>query len=105
LDNVVAEETAMQVRLAASELISNVVRHGNLSVTDTMSVSGSAGDKYVRMEVEQPTTIAELPRPGEDRGNDRRFGLKIVDELSSQWGAERGPPGRVWFEVERFPAI
>jgi anti-sigma regulatory factor (Ser/Thr protein kinase) len=55
LSDIVTDDTAMQVRLAASELISNAVRPDNLNETDTIALTGTASEKSVRIEVQQPT--------------------------------------------------
>lgn len=103
LSDLVGEETAMDARLAASELVTNAVRHGGLPETGIITLSGLATPEIVRLEVEQASSAAcaRLVPLGERAAVDGGHGLRIVDELSSRWGIDEGPPGRVWFEVER----
>ena len=98
----VGEETAEAVRLAASELIENVVRHAALSEADVIWLAGIATADIVRIEVEQASSAASARIiPISERGEGGGFGLQIVDAVASQWGIREGPPGAVWFEVDR----
>jgi anti-sigma regulatory factor (Ser/Thr protein kinase) len=99
----VGEPVAQQVRTAASELVTNVVRHGRLEDTDRIQLSCSVDDEVVRVEVEQPSSAASarLIPAGERPPTSGGLGLRIVDGFASSWGVEEGPPGRVWFEVQR----
>jgi anti-sigma regulatory factor (Ser/Thr protein kinase) len=85
---------AGDVNLVASELVSNAVRHtddgGRLEAWD--------GDPF-RVEVRDTST--DLPRTGPETITGGR-GLRIVDTLSSRWGAEPLDDGKVvWAEFER----
>lgn len=103
LSALVGEETAANARIAASELVANAVRHGGLQDTDTIKLSGVATEQIVRIELEQASSAADarvVPLGERDPG-EGGFGLRIVDELSSRWGVRGGPPGAVWFEVDR----
>src|SRR3954470_21873807 len=57
LSEMVGEDTADEVRVIASELVGNAVRHGGLEGTDRIVLSGTIDDvrDIVRIEVEQPT--------------------------------------------------
>jgi anti-sigma regulatory factor (Ser/Thr protein kinase) len=90
------------VQLAASEIVTNAVRHGRLRQDiDTVRISVGTGRNVVRVTVEQPTVASvriEEPRLGEDPGG---FGLHLVDHVADDWGHDPGPPGRVWFEFSK----
>jgi anti-sigma regulatory factor (Ser/Thr protein kinase) len=103
LTELVGEDTANAARLAASELVANAVRHGELQPGDTIRLIGTATDDIVRVEVEQPTatTDAHVIAPGEREPQEGGYGLRIVEELSSAWGVRAEAPGAVWFEVDR----
>jgi len=101
LTTTVGEDSANTIRLAASELATNAVRHGRLDADAEMRLLVDVDNGTVRVRVEQPTSTidAELVPP-----EDRRvggFGLAIVDRMTDAWGVDAGPPGSVWFEVER----
>ena len=60
-----------------------------------------ADEDHVRVEVQQPTSAAEvrLVEPSiEGPAQVGGFGLHLVDQTADTWGYEAGPPGWVWFE-------
>jgi anti-sigma regulatory factor (Ser/Thr protein kinase) len=103
LTNLVGDDTANAARLAASELVENAIRHGELGPDDTIHLAGVATDEVVRVEVEQPTpaTDAHVVAPDERGPLEGGYGLRIVQELCSAWGVRAEAPGAVWFEVDR----
>jgi hypothetical protein len=63
-----------------------------------------ADEDHVRVEVEQPTSAADvrLVEPSmEDPDRVGGLGLRLVDQTADRWGHEAGPPGRVWIEFRR----
>jgi anti-sigma regulatory factor (Ser/Thr protein kinase) len=90
---------ADDVRLAASELVNNVVQHtadgGELRVWDPKP------DVPLRLEVEDTEcdTVPAIPtEPRDDGGR----GLAIVDAVADEWGVEPLPDGKiVWAEFDR----
>jgi anti-sigma regulatory factor (Ser/Thr protein kinase) len=103
LTNLVGEEAATSARMAATEIVSNAVRHGNLDPTDVIHMSGVATDDVVRVGFVQATSAEDvrLVPIGERDPTDRGIGLRIVDVAATSWGVDPGPPGVVWFEVDR----
>jgi anti-sigma regulatory factor (Ser/Thr protein kinase) len=101
LSSAVGKDIADTVRLAASELATNAVRHGRLDADAEIRLLVDVDNGSVRVRLEQPTstTDAEVV-PAEDRRLGG-FGLAIVDSMTDAWGVDAGPPGSVWFEVER----
>jgi anti-sigma regulatory factor (Ser/Thr protein kinase) len=101
LSAMVGEDTADEVRVIASELVANVVRYGGLGDVDKIVLQGTIDDVHdvVRIEVEQPTPLtgAIVRRDSKEFG----MGLRIVDGIATEWGLDEGPPGVVWFEVDR----
>jgi anti-sigma regulatory factor (Ser/Thr protein kinase) len=94
---------ADDARLAVSEVVTNAVLHGGLGPDDTIRIVFETFDPTtLRVEVEQPTdapaaAISSPPSPEvESVGG---FGLMLVSRIVDDWGVERGPPGRVWFEL------
>jgi len=88
---------ADDVKLASSELVTNVVRHtrdgGRMLAWDA---------DPLRLEVHDTSRTMPARRI---RPTASGRGLRIVDELSSYWGAERTPNGKkVWAEFDRRSA-
>jgi anti-sigma regulatory factor (Ser/Thr protein kinase) len=103
LSDVLGEPEATDVRLAASELVENAVRHGRLTDEDGIVLRAAQTEQGVRIEVEQTSSAAGtgLISPHHHTGDPGGFGLRIVEDVASGWGVDEGPPGRVWFEVTR----
>jgi anti-sigma regulatory factor (Ser/Thr protein kinase) len=99
----VGEDTADDIRTIATELVGNAVSHGRLADTDTIVLFGTVDDVHdrVRIEIKQPTSLTGVVAHAEGRRNDFGMGLRIVDGIASEWGVDEGPPGIVWFEVDR----
>jgi two-component sensor histidine kinase len=102
LERAVGPETAADILVATSELITNAVRHGNLTSGDAIGLTVEVGDYAVHVAVEQSSPAEDVHVVESlERGFSGGFGLVLVDRLATRWGANPGPPGRVWFEVER----
>ena len=89
---------AADVRLATSELVTNVVRHtrdgGELRAWDPRP------DVPLRIEVEDPDP--GLPAIPVERPAIGGHGLSIVNAVADEWGVEQRPPGKVvWAEFDR----
>ena len=94
LDPIVHKESADDIQLVASELVSNVVRH-----TDDGGRMDAWDSDPFRVEVHDSSPVLPVTKPESTEGG---RGLRIVDALSSDWGAERSIDGKVvWAEVER----
>ncbi len=85
------------VLLTASELATNAVLHGHSDVTVTVLST----DVYVRVSVADSSPTLPVPtRPVSDASSGR--GLYIVDIVSTAWGYELTPTGKlVWAEFDR----
>jgi anti-sigma regulatory factor (Ser/Thr protein kinase) len=89
---------ADDVRLATSELVTNVVRHtpdgGELRAWDPRP------DVPLRLEVEDPDPgVPAIPADTPAIGG---RGLRIVSAVADEWGVEQRPPGKVvWAEFDR----
>ena len=93
-----AQDHVENVLLAASELVTNAILHGEGSVAVTVWVSRLG----VRMEVAD--NGAATPQLGRDDNEEQASGrgLLIVDALATHWGVtpkSRGPGKTVWFEM------
>jgi anti-sigma regulatory factor (Ser/Thr protein kinase) len=103
LSDMVGQETADNARAVATELIANAVRHGGLREADQIVLLGaidSVRDR-VRIEIEQPTPLSGAFVDLTDNPHGYGIGLRIVDGMATEWGLVEGPPGVVWFEVDR----
>jgi anti-sigma regulatory factor (Ser/Thr protein kinase) len=102
LSAAVDDQINYAIRLATSELVTNAVRHGGLSLDDGIALIVDIENDIVRVDVEQPTS-ASGARVVEAPGVDGGFGLGIVDAVSERWGVTEGQPGHVWFEISTTP--
>jgi hypothetical protein len=106
LTNVVGEDAATSARMAATEIVADAVRHGGLDPTDVIHMSGVATTTScasASRRRRQPRTFGLVPI-GERDPTDGGIDLRIVDVAASSWGVDPGPPGVVWFEVDRRPS-
>ena len=85
--------------LCLSELVTNAIQHpgagGDLRVTMALD------DDRLRVEVADDGSGFNPGPPTE--GDERGWGLYIVDNLSDGWGVEAGASTVVWFEIARSP--
>lgn len=82
------------VNAVASEMVSNVVRH----TEDGGRMDAWDGDPF-RVEVSDTSSALPVTVPATGQGG---RGLRIIDALSSDWGAELRVDGKVvWAELER----
>jgi anti-sigma regulatory factor (Ser/Thr protein kinase) len=95
----VDEETLSELRLVASELVTNAVRHGRArdgGVDFRLALDGPT----VRVEVADAgagfTPPGRVPEPDALGG----WGLVLVDRVAERWGVDRSPGTRVWAEVQ-----
>jgi hypothetical protein len=72
--------------------------HGGADVETPVEVGLCVTPSAIRGEVaHRGPAFDPTPRPHE-----MKFGLHLVDRLSTRWGLERmGETNRVWFELER----
>jgi anti-sigma regulatory factor (Ser/Thr protein kinase) len=94
-------EAAERVRLAASEIISNAVRHASLPEGSTIDVDVDVDAEAVQVRVAQASAATDVGVVrADERGERGGFGLAIVEQVTDRWGVEEGPPGAVWFRVD-----
>jgi anti-sigma regulatory factor (Ser/Thr protein kinase) len=90
------ENRLYDASLCLSELVTNAVQHpgagGDLELTLALD------EDRLRVEVADEGRGFEPGPPTE--GDERGWGLFIVDNLSDGWGVEPGERTVVWFEIE-----
>ncbi|WP_208033893.1 ATP-binding protein [Streptomyces cyanogenus] len=88
--------------LCVSELVANAVQHGS-APGRRFRLNIEIDDHRVRVECQDTVRRrARLRTPSiEDAGG---RGLLLVQALTSRWGVDPRPPGKVvWFEIDRSP--
>jgi serine phosphatase RsbU (regulator of sigma subunit)/anti-sigma regulatory factor (Ser/Thr protein kinase) len=93
--------TAMDVRLLATELVANAIKHTGVphgSVEIQLWVEGNV----VHLSVSDDGPGFEPPaRPLATPEGPGGWGLYLVDQCAIRWGSERAERHRVWLELER----
>ena len=82
--------------LMVSELVTNAVVHGVGSISLRIDVEADA----VRIEVADEGNVALAPSP--TAGAHGGWGLRIVEQLSDDWGVRDGST-KVWFRLRQPP--
>jgi anti-sigma regulatory factor (Ser/Thr protein kinase) len=88
------------VRLLVSELVTNAVRHANLSAADVILVVFDVGDGALRVEVHDPGGGFVPTAPSPDPARPSGWGLYLVAELADRWGVDSDETTLVWFELD-----
>ena len=99
----VSERLYDDVRLLVSELVTNSVRHAELTRDATIRVGVAMVDGVVRIEVEDPGDGAIVAVPP-DRVHGGGFGLYLVEILAERWGTTHDGKTCVWAELAVTPA-
>jgi len=87
------------LRLLASEVVTNAIRHGPGGSEATVIMRVQVVGERAHVEVEDTGGGFSPPGPPKADGSGG-WGLYLVDKLADRWGVEDGPPTRVWFEVD-----
>jgi anti-sigma regulatory factor (Ser/Thr protein kinase) len=86
------DQARSDLMLMVSELATNAVVHANT----TFHVSCQVGQR-IRVEISDLSLLMPTVDIGREVGG---LGLRIIDQLSSDWGVRRTPAGKVvWLEV------
>lgn len=84
--------------LLVSELVTNSVRHGPSTPEATIGLFVTTGRDSIRVEVADGSAKGARPRIPTEAGG---YGLTLVAELASRWGAGReGQLNVTWFELD-----
>lgn len=85
------------IKVMASEAITNAVVHSGRPNGDPISVSSSVRDGVLRVEIaDQGRGVPDLRA----RSVDPPSGLGFLEILSDRWSGEQGETFNVWFEID-----
>jgi len=90
------------IRLMTSELVTNSVRHGDLSEDAHIALRVLVTPTTVRVEVIDPGPGFGADALGPASDGESGWGLFLVDRLAARWGVDRRGHTCVWFEIERL---
>lgn len=85
------------VTLLTSEIVGNAVRHGGLAAGEKVVLHAAIDPQHVRIEVidQGPGFDPEIRHTADG------FGLRLMEQLATAWGVERGRSScRVWYELD-----
>jgi PAS domain S-box-containing protein len=102
LGDSVGAERLYDLRLLASEVVTNAVRHGGARQGEHVDLRVALSDDRIRLEVRDPgpgfhDMVPAPALPESDRGGG--YGLYLVDLYSSDWGVTGNEGTCVWLEV------
>lgn len=89
-----------EAMLVATELVTNAVRHSGCRPEDQLVVTVARRDGRVRVSVRDPGKSGRCARISDRPGSSGGLGLKIVDQLATEWGSQRNSDTyEVWAEL------
>jgi anti-sigma regulatory factor (Ser/Thr protein kinase) len=91
--------TLYDASLCLSELVTNAIQHPAAESGDELELELHLRADALRVQVIDPGRGFEPGAPTE--GDERGWGLFIVDQLSTRWGTEPGERTIMWFEMAR----
>jgi anti-sigma regulatory factor (Ser/Thr protein kinase) len=101
IGDAVPDTKMRDVRLLVSELVTNAVRHANLSIGDVILLVFEIADHSFRVEVHDPGGGFVPTAPAPDPARPSGWGLYLVAELADRWGVDSDERTLVWFELDR----
>ena len=98
-DDELPGELLYDASLCLSELVTNAIQHPAPESGDEIELRLELTHDALRARVIDPGGGFE-PGPATE-GDERGWGLYIVDQLSTRWGADPGERTEIWFEISR----
>src|SRR3954471_97282 len=99
LDSHLEPSIAFDVRLLVSELVTNSVKHAQVSEDDSIMLGVKIDGDIVRVEVCDSGPGFEPPPTAPPNDADEGWGLFLVEQLADEWGVERARQA-VWFQID-----
>ena len=99
----VGETMFADAQLVVVELVTNSVRHAEVTGDAVVSVRGRLRGDVLHLEVEDRGRSGSIAQRAPDLQHGGGFGLHLVELLSRRWGVERDAGTRVWAGLD-FPA-
>ena len=88
------------VRLLASELVTNAVKHAAREGTDWVQLTARLSPGVLRIEVVNPGPGFEPEIESRPSDVESGRGLFLVDNLADRWGVHVNDETRVWAEID-----
>jgi anti-sigma regulatory factor (Ser/Thr protein kinase) len=99
LDSRLDASVAFDVRLLVSELVTNSVKHAQVSEDDSVYLDVRIDDQHVRVEVRDSGPGFDPPAVAPPDDADEGWGLFLVEQLADEWGVDRDRQA-VWFHID-----
>jgi anti-sigma regulatory factor (Ser/Thr protein kinase) len=100
LDSAVPTEVLDDLRLLATELLSNAVVHDCIEPRATLKVRAERRQDSIVMEITNPSGADTTPTTETAQVEDiHGRGLHLVDQIARDWGFESNGEMTVWFEL------
>jgi len=96
-DDRLPESVLYDASLCLSELVTNAIQHPAVESEDDLELRLELRQDALRVDVIDPGQGFEPGPP--TQGDQRGWGLYIVDQLSTRWGTEPGERTAIWFEI------
>jgi anti-sigma regulatory factor (Ser/Thr protein kinase) len=93
-------QVGFDVRLLATELVSNSVRHAGLDASEEIELRLDLTTTRLRMEVRDSGTGFDPTLRERDSSSEGGRGLLIVAAIAHRWGLETADGSLVWFEID-----
>lgn len=93
-------DTAEDLELLVSELVTNAARHSGADGENTIWLEVTVGSSHIRLEVADQGNGFEPPTPAElELPRITGFGLVFVNRLCDRWGVFEDGGTHVWAEL------
>ncbi|MFN2641910.1 MAG: ATP-binding protein [Actinomycetota bacterium] len=102
---VVPDSILADAELLVTELVSNSIRHSGMSESSDIELISVVTPRCVHVEIRDRGRSPSLAPQRSRHARDSGYGLFLVDQLSSRWGAFPGNRTRVWFEIDHDSAL
>ena len=98
-------KTFRTLRLLASELVGNSVRHASPQVSQEIELSVHVSRERIRVEVANSGPGFTPPPRTDDADESSGWGLHLLEALSDRLGTYKDDRMRVWFELVGSGAV